>query len=26
MGHALPQLLEALFYKPEGHGFISQSC
>jgi len=26
MGHAVPQLLEALWYKPEGHVFISQSC
>ena len=26
MGHAVAQLVEALHYKPEGHGFDSQWC
>jgi hypothetical protein len=26
MGHAEAQLVEALRYKPEGHGFDSQWC
>jgi hypothetical protein len=25
-GHAVAQLVEALHYKPEGHGFDSRSC